>query len=96
MDIYRDRLEWPTYIKYEMGNTMKTIQQMYQSLPEDEKAVLSDVAEALRMTPDQFLSDEVLGVTAEEARGYLKAFAVHASDAQIKMMYYLTKGLTEK
>lgn len=67
---------------------------MPSSSPEDMQTIIA-AAQALKMTPQQFLRSEVLAVRPDEARGYLKAFAAHASAVQIKLLYYVTKTLAE-
>lgn len=38
-----------------------------------------------------------MGYTStEEARAYMKGFLAHASNAQVRTIYYLTRALTEK
>ena len=49
----------------------------------------------LRMTVNEFLSEEVRGITPEQAREYLKAFASSADDSKILTAYYLVRATTE-
>lgn len=63
---------------------------------DEEWTVLHEVSAAMRMTADEFLTSDVHGTSSEEARGYMRAFALHASDAQIRTMYYLSRALTQK
>ena len=53
------------------------------------------VAAALRMTVNEFLTEEVRGITPEQAREYLKAFASSADDSKILTAYYLVRATTE-
>ena len=54
-----------------------------------------EVAAALRMTVNDFLTEEVRGITPEQAREYLKAFASRADDSKILTVYYLVRATTE-
>ena len=56
---------------------------------------IQEVAAALRMTVDDFLTEEVRGVTPEQAREYLKAFTSSADDSRILTAYYLVRAITE-
>ena len=56
---------------------------------------IQEVAAALRMTVDEFLTEEVRGITPEQAREYLSAFAGIADDSKILTAYYLVKATTE-
>ena len=56
---------------------------------------IQEVAAALRMTVNEFLSEEVRGITPEQAREYLKAFASSADDSKILTAYYLVRATTE-
>ena len=49
----------------------------------------------LRMTVNEFLSEEVRGITPEQAREYLKAFASSADDSKILTAYYLVRATTD-
>ena len=44
---------------------------------------IQEVAAALKMTVNEFLSEEVRGITPEQAREYLKAFASSADNSKI-------------
>ena len=66
------------------------------SLNPEELQVLTEVAAAMRMSAAVFLSTEVQGASAEEARAYMSGFLAHANDAQVRTIYYLTRALTEK
>ena len=57
--------------------------------------VIQEVAAALRMTVNDFLTEEVRGITPEQAREYLKAFASSADDSKILTAYYLVRATTE-
>ena len=54
-----------------------------------------EVAAALRMTVSDFLTEEVGGITPEQAREYLKAFVGSADDSKILTAYYLVRATTE-
>ena len=54
-----------------------------------------EVAAALRMTVNDFLTEEVRGITPEQAREYLSAFVGSADDSKILTAYYLVKATTE-
>ena len=56
---------------------------------------IQEVAAALRMTLNDFLTEEVRGITPEQAREYLKAFAGSADDSKILTAYYLVRATTE-
>ena len=56
---------------------------------------IQEVAAALRMTVNDFLTEEVRGITPEQAREYLKAFASRADDSKILTVYYLVRATTE-
>ena len=49
----------------------------------------------LRMTVNEFLSEEVRGITPEQAREYLKAFTSSADDSKILTAYYLVRATTD-
>ena len=49
----------------------------------------------LRMTVNEFLSEEVTGITPEQAREYLKAFTSSADDSKILTAYYLVRATTD-
>ena len=49
----------------------------------------------LRMTLNEFLTEEVRGITPEQAREYLKAFASSADDSKILTAYYLVRATTD-
>ena len=56
---------------------------------------IQEVAVALRMTVDDFLTEEVRGITPEQAREYLKAFASSADDSKVLTAYYLVRATTD-
>ena len=58
------------------------------------KAIL-EVAAAMKMTVNDFLTEEVRGITPEQAREYLSAFVGSADDSKILTAYYLVKATTE-
>ena len=56
---------------------------------------IQEVAVALRMTVNEFLTEEVRGITLEQAREYMKTFAGTADDSKILTAYYLVKATTD-
>ena len=56
---------------------------------------IQEVAAALRMTVNEFLTEEVRGITPEQAREYLSAFVGSADDSKILTAYYLVKATTD-
>ena len=56
---------------------------------------IQEVAVALRMTVNEFLTEEVRGITPEQAREYLKAFTSSADDSKILTAYYLVRATTD-
>ena len=56
---------------------------------------IQEVAAAMRMTVNEFLSEEVRGITPEQAREYLKAFTSSADDSKILTAYYLVRATTD-
>ena len=56
---------------------------------------IQEVAAALKMRLSDFLSEEVTGITLEQAREYLKAFASSADDSKILTAYYLVRATTD-
>ena len=56
---------------------------------------IQEVAAALKMTVNEFLSEEVRGITPEQAREYLSAFVGSADDSKILTAYYLVKATTD-
>ena len=64
-------------------------------ISEVQLSAILEVAAALRMTVNEFLTEEVRGITPEQAREYLKAFASSADDSKILTAYYLVRATTE-
>ena len=56
---------------------------------------IQEVAAALRMTASDFLTEEVRGITPEQAREYLKSFVGSADDSKILTAYYLVRATTD-
>ena len=56
---------------------------------------IQEVAAAMKMTVREFLTEEVRGITPEQAREYLKAFAGSADDSKILTAYYLVRATTD-
>ena len=56
---------------------------------------IQEVAAALRMTVNDFLTEEVRGITPEQAREYLKAFTSSADDSKVLTAYYLVRATTD-
>ena len=56
---------------------------------------IQEVAAAMRMTVREFLTEEVRGITPEQAREYLKSFAGSADDSKILTAYYLVRATTD-
>jgi len=56
---------------------------------------IQEVAAAMRMAVNEFLTEEVRGITPEQAREYLKAFASSADDSKIHTAYYLVRATTD-
>ena len=56
---------------------------------------IQEVAAAMRMTVSDFLTEEVRGITPEQARGYLKSFAGSADDSKILTAYYLVRATAD-
>ena len=56
---------------------------------------IQEVAAALRMTVNEFLTEDITGITLEQARKYLKAFASSADDSKILTAYYLVRATTD-
>ena len=54
---------------------------------------IQEVAAALRMTVNDFLNEDITGITLEQARKYLKAFASSADDSKILAQSDLYGGL---
>ena len=58
-------------------------------------AAIQEVAAAMRMTVREFLTEEVRGISPEQAREYLSAFTGSADDSKILTAYYLVRATTE-
>ena len=56
---------------------------------------IQEVAAAMRITVNEFLTEEVRGITPEQAREYLKAFTSSADDSKVLTAYYLVRATTE-
>ena len=56
---------------------------------------IQEVAAAMKMTVSEFLTEEVRGITPEQARGYLKSFAGSADDSKILTAYYLVRATAD-
>ena len=56
---------------------------------------IQEVAAAMRMTVNEFLTEEVRGITPEQAREYLSAFVGSADDRKILTAYYLVKATAD-
>ena len=56
---------------------------------------IQEVAAALRMTVNDFLTEEVRGITPEQAKEYLSAFVGGADDSKILTAYYLVRATTD-
>ena len=56
---------------------------------------IQEVAAALKVTVSDFLTEEVRGITPEQARGYLKSFAGSADDSKILTAYYLVRATAD-
>ena len=54
-----------------------------------------EVAAAMKMTVSEFLTEEVRGITPEQARDFLSAFVGSADDSKILTAYYLVRATTE-
>ena len=64
-------------------------------ITENHLNAIQEVAAALRMTANEFLTEEVRGITPEQARVYMKAFASSADDSKILTAYYLVRATTD-
>ena len=56
---------------------------------------IQEVAAAMRITVNEFLTEEVRGITPEQAREYMKAFTSSADDSKILTAYYLVRATTD-
>ena len=59
-------------------------------------AAIQEVAAAMKMTVSDFLTEEVRGITPEQAREFLSAFAGSADDSKILTAYYLVRATTDQ
>ena len=64
-------------------------------ITETHLAAIHEVAAAMRMTVNEFLTEEVRGITPEQAREYLTAFVSGADDSKILTAYYLVRATTD-
>ena len=64
-------------------------------ITEAHMAAICEVASSMRITVKDFLTKEVKGITPEQAREFLKAFADVADDSKIFTAYYLIRATTE-
>ena len=64
-------------------------------ITESHLAAIHEVAAAMRMTVNEFLTEEVRGITPEQAREYLTAFVSGADDSKILTAYYLVRATTD-
>ena len=58
-------------------------------------AAIQEVAAAMKMTVSDFLTEEVRGITPEQAREFLSAFAGSADDSKILTVYYLVRATAD-
>ena len=58
-------------------------------------AAIQEVAAAMKMTVSEFLTEEVRGITPEQARECLSAFVGSADDSKILTAYYLVRATTD-
>ena len=58
-------------------------------------AAIQEVASAMKMTVSEFLTEEVRGISPEQARDFLSAFAGSADDSKILTAYYLVKATAD-
>ena len=56
---------------------------------------IQEVAAALKMTVSEFLTEDVRGITPEQAREFLSAFVGSADDRKILTAYYLVKATAD-
>ena len=64
-------------------------------ISEAQLSAIQEVAAAMSMTVREFLTEEVRGITPEQARGYLKSFAGSADDSKILTAYYLVRATAD-
>ena len=58
-------------------------------------AAIQEVAAAMKMPVSDFLTEEVRGITPEQAREFLSEFAGCADDSKILTAYYLVRATAE-
>ena len=63
-------------------------------ISEVQLSAIQKVAAAMKMTVSEFLTEEVRGISPEQAREYLSAFVGSADDSKIMTAYYLVKATT--
>ena len=56
---------------------------------------IQEVSAAMKMTVSEFLTEEVRGITPEQAREYLSAFVGSADDSKILTAYYLVRATAD-
>ena len=64
-------------------------------ISEVQLSAILEVTAAMRMTVTDFFTEEVRGITSEQAREYLSAFAGSADDSKILTAYYLVRATTD-
>ena len=64
-------------------------------ISEVQLSAILEVAAAMKMTVNDFLTEEVRGITPEQARECLSAFVGSADDSKILTAYYLVRATTE-
>ena len=57
---------------------------------------IQEVDAAMKMTVNDFLTEEVMGISPEQARDFLSAFAGSADDSKILTAYYLVRATTDQ
>ena len=65
-------------------------------ISEAHMTAIQNVAAAMHMELDEFLTEEVRGVSPDQARGFMKAFVKEADDQKILTAYYLIRAVTER
>ena len=56
---------------------------------------IQEVAAALKMTVSEFLTEDVRGITPEQAREFMSAFVASADARKILTAYYLVKATAD-
>ena len=64
-------------------------------ISETQLNAILEVAAAMKMTVNDFLTEEVRGITPELAREYLKSFAGSVDDSKILTAYYLVRATAD-